>query len=68
MALSNQSIKNGLEALKPVSILVALGGAFVLYKYGYSLTPFTWTTAGGYALVGVGALSYGVDYIGSSFL
>lgn len=66
--LSRENIKNGLQALKPVSLIIAGGGAVILYQYGASLTPFKWSTASGYGLLGLGALSYTADYVGAAFL
>lgn len=66
MSLYSEKIKSGLETMKPFSLIIA--GVYVLYKNGYSLTSFSWTVAGGYGLVGLGAVSYTVDSIVAGFL
>lgn len=48
MSLPSEKIKSGLESLKPFSLLIAGVGVYLLYQNGTSLTPFSWTVAGGY--------------------
>ena len=64
----NANIKAGLEALKPVSIFVALGGAYLLYNNGLSVTPLSYGTLAGYGLVGVGVASYAGEIVTGAFL
>jgi len=62
------NLKSGLESLKPYSLVMAAGGAFMLYIYGYGLSPLTWQTELGYGLLGTGVVSYFVDNTVIAFL
>lgn len=68
MSLSQLQIKNGLKALQPVAIAMAVGGAFLLYTTGAPFRNINATKVAAYALIGVGSAAAVVDYGVVNFL